>query len=400
MGKKSILVLGASRYYAKSIDAAKKAGYFVIAVDRNPESEGFRYANEGIACDIIDCKAITKLAEEYGIDGIIPVNDYGVPTAAFVANKLGLPGISIEASVLATNKEEMRKAWVQNGIPCPRFALAKTREEFYDAIKLVGLPCIFKPAHGIGGGSRGVIVVREKNEIDQAIAFSQQYYADKNTLVESFIQAEIEHSAEVIIFNGQPHVIAISDKIKTPLPYRVDKNVIYPTVVNGQKLKKLTIQIEDAVKALQITIGAAHVELATTKDGFVLFELGARCGGGGTPEPIVPYVTGIDEFVETVRVLVGDKPYNLKPTRNYGCNYHFLTPKPGVLRSISGVDSVRKMEGILDVEVFVKPGETVLPVTVGTQRAGFIIAAAATRDQAYELGKLAEAKIHFEYKEK
>jgi biotin carboxylase len=88
--------------------------------------------------------------------------------------------------------------------------------------------------------------------------------------------------------------------------------------------------IKEAVRAIGIDFGAAHVELATTKDGFVLFELGARCGGGGTPEPIVPFVTGVDEFVETVRILSGDAPVNLKPKRNNGCSYHFITPKAGI----------------------------------------------------------------------
>ena len=33
---KKIIVLGASRYYSKSIESARKAGYYIIALDKNP----------------------------------------------------------------------------------------------------------------------------------------------------------------------------------------------------------------------------------------------------------------------------------------------------------------------------------------------------------------------------
>lgn len=396
--KKKILILGASPYCLKSISAAKNAGYYVLAADKNPSSEGFASADLGITCDIVDKKAILDVARQYNIDAIVPINDYGVLTAAFVAEEMGLLGISKQAAVLATNKEEMRKEWVKKSIPCPLFEVVETRDQFYDAISKIGLPCIFKPAHGIGGGSRGVIVVRDESEIEQAIEFTQGFYEDHKTLVESFIKAEIEHSAEVIIVDGIPHVIAISDKVKTPLPYRVDKNVLYPTIHTGDKLELLKQQIKDAVMALGISIGAAHVELATTREGFILFELGARCGGGGTPEPIVPFVTGVDEFVEVVRILAGDKPQNLVPLCNRGCNYHFLTPETGYIESVTGADEVKEMKDILDVEIFVKGGEHISSTTVGTQRAGFIIAGAETREKAYELGQLAEKTIVFKYK--
>ena len=396
MGKKRILILGASRYYSRSISAARDAGYFVIAADRNASAEGFAVADVGVACDIVDRDAVLALAKEQRIDAIVPVNDYGVPTAAHVASRLGIPGIAEETARLATDKLAMRQRWVERGVPCPRLALASTLREFEEAVRLVGFPCILKPAHGIGGASRGVIVVREQSDLMPAVEFSQSFYADKATLVESFVEAEVEHSAEVVIASDGPHVIAISDKVKTELPYRVDKSVIYPTQISGERRRRLIETIEHAVDALDISVGAAHVELATTANAFVLFELGARCGGGGTPE-IVHYATGVDEFVETVRVLSGDQPTNLLPTSEKACVYHFLTPQPGRVTAVHGLSEVRRMEGILDAEVFVKPGDVIESVRVGTQRAGFVIAGALHRESAAQLARVAEETIRFEY---
>jgi biotin carboxylase len=395
---KKILILGASRYYIRSIEATRRAGYYVIAIDRSPESEGFKAADESYVCDIIDKEGVLQLAKKIGIDAIIPVNDYGVPTAAYVMQRLGIKYISEETAEAATNKEEMRKRWIKDGIPCPKVEVGNTVDEIRTAIEKVGLPCILKPAHGYGGASRGVIVLRERTEIEEAIGFSMSFYADPSTLIESFVESIYEHSAEVLVYNGIPHVIAISDKIKTPLPYRVDKNVLYPSkMFETERINDLKKIISDAVRSIGINIGAAHVELATTQDGFVLFELGARCGGGGTPEPIVHYSTGVNEFVEQVRILAGDKPVNLIPDRTLGCSYHFITPRPGKIKAIRGIDEISKLSGVLDFEFFKKPGDEVSEVKVGTERAGFIITGAVNREEAYKIGCQAESMLDLSY---
>jgi biotin carboxylase len=393
---KRLIVLGASRYYLRSIEAARAAGYHVIAVDRDPGSAAFAAADASAVCDIVDQEGVLAIARANRIDGVVPVNDYGVPTAAFVAGALGLPGISAESALWATDKAAMRERWIRCGVPCPAVAIATTCAEFERAVDEVGFPCILKPAHGIGGASRGVVMVHDRGELATAIAFSQSFYADKTTLVEQFVIAEAEHSAEVIVHDGVPHVVAISDKRKSRLPYRVDKSVIYPTAIAPARRESLVRTIERAVLALDISVGAAHVELATTRDGFMLFELGARCGGGGTPE-LVRYSTGVDEFAEVARVLAGDAPLQLAASINRGCVYQFLTPEPGVVRAVHGVEEVRSMPDILDVEVFARPGESIRPLSIGLDRAGFIIAGGSTRNAAVELAHRAESMIWFEY---
>lgn len=396
-GRKSVLILGASRYYSRGIASARAAGYVTLACDRNPQAEGLKQADLGFPVDITDRDAVLALASEQGISGIVPVNDYGVPTAAEVADKLGLPGISPEAARLSTCKAEMRRRWSDCGIPSPTFRVAETETAIRAAIGAIGLPCILKPAYGIGGGSRGVIVVREAAEIGAAIAFSQSFYDDPRTLVERFVEVESEHSAEVLIHDGAPQVIAIGDKIKTPLPYRVDKNVLYPSLLEGTLLQRIEAEIRTAVLALGVTMGAAHVEFGMAGASPVFFELGARCGGGGTPDPIVPYVTGLDQFVETVRLHCGDPPRHLRARHRRGCNYHFLTPKPGRIAAIHGLEAVRREADILDVEVLLRPGETVRPVRSGLDRAGFIIAGAESRSLALTRGQDAERRIEFVY---
>tara|TARA_B100000989_G_scaffold1766_1_gene1112 strand:+ start:5719 stop:6918 length:1200 start_codon:yes stop_codon:yes gene_type:complete len=394
---KKVLILGASRYYSRSIEATRNAGYRVIAVDKNPEAEGFAYANESKVCDIADKELVLSVAKKGEIDAIIPLNDYGVTTAAYVCQAMDLLGISVQAAELATNKEKMRLKWMADGLPCPKVFVADSIKEIYDGVKAIGFPCILKPAHGCGGASRGVVVVNTCEELGSAIEFSTKFYDDKTTLVETFIESEKEHSAEVIVFNGKVHVLAIADKIKTKLPYRVDKNVIYPTSLPILQQKELVETIENSIASVGINIGAAHVELATTKNGPVLFELGARCGGGGTPEPIVPFVTGVRMFVELVRILAGDLPETLSPFLQRACNYHFLTPEKGKVLSISGLNTVRENAAVLDFEMFKNFGDEIGEVKIGTDRSGFIIVGAHSPAKAIEIGYSLENEIKIQY---
>lgn len=398
MAQKKVMILGASRYYSMCIESVKKAGYFVIAVDRNPESDAFKISDASVVCDTIDKEGVLKAAREWKIDGIVSVNDYGVPTAAYVSANLKLPGISEEAAFLSTDKDAMRKRWIADGIPCPQVATGTTEEEITREIKKIGFPCVLKPAHGIGGGSRGVIVVHNESEISGGIVHAQKYYEDKEVLIESFIVSEHEHSAECLVYKGKVYVLAVSDKVKIPLPYRVDTDVLYPSLVTGARLEKLKKVVSDSILSLGIDCGAAHVELATTKDGFCLFELGARCGGGGTPEPICTHVSGVNQFLEQVKILAGDTDINLIPRSENPCNYHFIILKPGKIKTIrADLESIRKNKDVLDADLIAKPGQVIQNISTGLDRAGFIITKGTTIEEARATAQSLERFVDVEF---
>ena len=394
---KTILILGASRYYARSIRRARELGYRVVAVDRDAAAEGFADADESAAVDIVDRDGVLKVARQHRIAGVVPLNDFGVETAAYVAHHLGLVGISIEAAARATNKALMREAWQAAGLPQPAWRSASTMEAALAAGAALGRwPLIVKPADSHGGASRGVSVARTTHELRDAVTFAQQAYGDPQVVIEEWLDG-LEHSVETVTWQRETRVLAVSDKVKTPLPYRVDKSVDYPTALTGAQLDALHALVKASVRALGITVGAAHVEACTTADGPKLFELGARCGGGGTPDPIVTFLTGIDMLGEVVRIHAGDAPGTLTAQTERGCIYRFLTPPPGQLRRVDGLDEVASWPGVLDCAVTVMPGQPIRPVRVGADRAGFVIAGGDTRADAERLADRAEREIRFVY---
>jgi len=395
--KKTVMILGASRYYIHSIIKAKEMGLKVLVIDKNPNAEGFKYADYHEVVDITDIENSIEVAKKYQIAGVVALNDFGVLTQSAIANELNLVGITPEVAKYVTNKALMRKIWQKKSVPSPKFRIVKTLEEAYEAIEeLNTFPLVVKPADSRGGGCRGVRIIRNKNEIEEAVKFAQSFYEDKTILIEEFING-IEHSLETITYNGETYILAISDKVKVPPPYRVDKSVIYPTKLSGEKLKRLCEIAKKAVQALGITVGAAHVELCTTNNGPKLFEVGARCGGGATPSIIVPFLTGIDMIKEVIRIHMGEEPERLKPKYIKGCVYRFITPRPGIIKKIHGLEEIKRWKGILDCELFVKEGDKVNPVKIGKDRSGFIVAGGETREEAIKLADKAEKALIFEY---
>ena len=391
------MILGASRYYIRSILAAQELGCRVLVIDKNPDSHGFRYADYHELMDISDSEGSLRVARDYGIHGVVAVNDFGVRSAAIISEKMNLVGLSPTVAEFATSKAWMRQIWERAGVPSARFRTVETFDQALAAVNaLDDWPLILKPVDSRGGGCRGVSRIDSAEELEEAFRFAQSFYDNKAVIIEEYLEGS-EHSLETLTFEGQTHILAVSDKVKTPPPYRVDKSVVYPTLLDRDALRKTYEVATAAVKAIGIQVGPAHVELCVTKDGPKLFEIGARCGGGGTPDPIVPFATGIEMFKEVVRIALGERPTNLSPKYNRGCVYRFLTPLPGVIESVTGHEEVKSWPNVLDCEVLVGKGDEVSPIRVGADRAGFIIAGGETRTEAVELADRAESAIYFHY---
>ena len=99
-----LLVLGAGPAQLGLLAAAHKRELHVIAVDRDPDAPGFRYADRRAIISTEDEVGIERLAEAERVDGVIaPGIDWPVGIAARVASKLGLAHpLSPESAVLAT----------------------------------------------------------------------------------------------------------------------------------------------------------------------------------------------------------------------------------------------------------------------------------------------------------
>ncbi|MFX0210362.1 MAG: hypothetical protein ACFFDT_30565, partial [Candidatus Hodarchaeota archaeon] len=83
----TLLILGASQYYIPRIKTAESMGLKTVVIDRNRHAEGRQYASVFEPVDFSDIETSIKIARKYEVDGVIPLNDYGVPTAAAICKE-------------------------------------------------------------------------------------------------------------------------------------------------------------------------------------------------------------------------------------------------------------------------------------------------------------------------
>ena len=119
---KKLMLLGGLRYLLPVIEEAHKLGVYVITADYLPNNIAHKYSDEYCNVSIIEKDAVLKAARELQIDGILShAVDPGVVSAAYVAEKMGLPfQCSYEAARILQDKSLFRKFLTEHGFNCPK----------------------------------------------------------------------------------------------------------------------------------------------------------------------------------------------------------------------------------------------------------------------------------------
>lgn len=105
--KKRLLVLGGSPFQVPLIEKAKGLGLNVITCDYLPDNPGHALADEYHNVSTTDKEAVLEVGRRCKIDAITTFcSDPAVPTVAYVAEALGLPGPSRQAVEKLTEKDK------------------------------------------------------------------------------------------------------------------------------------------------------------------------------------------------------------------------------------------------------------------------------------------------------
>ena len=117
---KKILLLGGSAQQIVAIETAKKLGYYTILCDFLEDNPGQYVADTFYLISTTDKEAVLEIAKNENIDGILAyASDPAAPTAAYVAEKLGLPGSPFESVEILCNKDKFRKFLKENNFCTP-----------------------------------------------------------------------------------------------------------------------------------------------------------------------------------------------------------------------------------------------------------------------------------------
>lgn len=385
------MILGASILQLPAIKKAKDMGLDVIVVDMNPDAVGFK--EDGITklyISTIDIPRILEAARAYRIDGIMTIaTDMPMRSIAVTTSALGLPGISLKTAIKATDKYEMIRAFDEAGVDCPWYHLISSLDELRQVSTVISYPCIMKPIDS--SGSRGVHLVESDDELYSSYEYSLQQSRCGKVILEEYLVGD-EISVEIIVYKGEVHILQVTDKLTTGKPYFIEIGHSQPSKFLNKDFDQIHQLATRAVKAIGIENGAAHVEMMVTCQGPRLIELGARLGGDCITSHLVPLSTGIDMVKAVIDIAMGDEP-DLTPKFSRGSAIRYFCVNEGTIVSIDGIDSSKKIKGVVDVILTREIGDTVFPMHSSVDRVGMVIASGNTALDAVNTCVKAECNI-------
>lgn len=305
---KKVLIIGAGFLQDFVIKKARQMGYYTLAVDADPSAIGLSHADKSAVINIVDEKACLQFAQEEQIDGVLTAaTDYGVLTAAYIAEHMGLPGLNYESAKVIKNKYLVRKKLFENHVDDTEQSYEVTANtDIMELAHLLTYPVMVKPCDG--SGSRGASRVDHPDELPNACKYAMDGSITHRAEIESFINGR-EYGAESLVVNGEIHVLAIMKKWMTAPPYYAELGHAIPCGLPDEIEERAKEIVRKAIFALGINHGSVNMDLLITEAGNMhIIDIGARMGGNMIGPCIIPYGTGIDYIGNMLKAAVGDEP--------------------------------------------------------------------------------------------
>ncbi len=393
---KTILIMGASASEIPAIQKAKEMGLKVVLVDRNEKAPGFKESDIiKEVHSIADKEGVLEIAKKYQIDGIVTFVDSGVRTVAYVAKELNLPGLSEESAYMGTNKIAMRERLQECGVPIPKYAFIRTKDELHKAVQELHKSCVVKIPDG--AGSNGIYLVKDVNDtkdIDYAFDYCKAATETDELLVEEHMEGP-EICAETISSGGQVYVVQITDQMAKKPPFFTDCGYSQPSKHSKEIQERIRKIAVDANLALGNINGSSCTEMIVTEEGPKVVELGLRLAADFMTTKMVPLSTGVNMAEAVIRIALGEQ-VEIKPTLNKGsCVRYFIKERVGTIKQIIGVEDAKRIDGIVEVGVLKGVGEEAKPLRRSADRLGYVISQGDSADEAVRIAEKALDQIDF-----
>ena len=377
---KKVLIIGAGFLQDFVIQKAKKLGYETLAVDANENAVGFQHADKHAVINIVDEKACLAYAKQEQVDGVLTAaTDYGVLTAAYIAQEMQLPGLRYEVAQLIKNKYRVRKRLYECRVDDTEQAYEVDRNtDLEELSRKLQFPVMVKPCDGSGsrGASRVNAPEQFANACEAAMASSITHRAE----VETFIVGK-EYGAESLVINGKIHVLGIMRKWMTQPPYYAELGHAIPTDLPAEVEERARKCVENAIKALGVNHGSVNMDMLITAEGTIhIIDVGARMGGNMIGPCVIPYGTGIPYVENMIRVAVGD-PVDLTPKAHTAVATRLLAFDTGIVKQLPDFEKLEK-ENNVEIYHHLELGQQVNEYHTNLDGCGYIVARADGIDQA------------------
>ena len=193
VGKKAILC-GSGELGKEVALELQRYGVEVIALDRYANAPAMQVAHRSYVLSMLDGERLREIIEKEKPDYIIPeVEAIATPTLVEL-EKEGYNVIpTANATLLTMNRKGIRRLAAEElGIPTSPYCFAATREEFDEALKRVGIPCVVKPIMSSSGHGQSVVRSAEDADASWKIAQEGGRAGGGEVIVEGFVKFDYE----------------------------------------------------------------------------------------------------------------------------------------------------------------------------------------------------------------
>jgi phosphoribosylglycinamide formyltransferase 2 len=299
LGQK-LMLLGSGELGKEVIIEAQRLGIETIAVDRYDHAPAMQVAHRSYVIDMLDRQALREVIEREKPDLIVPEIE-AIATAELV--KLEEEGYRVIPTALAAqltmDREGIRRLASETlGLPTAGYRFADTYEQFGQAAREMGFPCVIKPLMSSSG--KGQSVCRSEDDLERCwtIAMEGGRVQQARVIVEEFITFDSEITLLTVrSVNGTlfcppiGHIQKDGDYIESWQPHEMTDEQV-------AEAKRIAGVITDALGGS----GIFGVELFLAKDKVFFSEVSPRPHDTG----LVTLVSqNLSEFALHVRAILG-----------------------------------------------------------------------------------------------
>ncbi len=359
---KKILLLGGSAQQIVAIKIAKKLGYYTVLCDFLADNPGQFVADKFYLISTTDKDAVLQVAQKESVDGVLAyASDPAAPTAAYVAEKMELPGNPYSSVDILCNKDKFREFLARNGFNTP---IAKGYEKIENALvdlknNYYKYPVIVKPVDS--SGSKGVGKINSYDEAEKKIICAMEYSRSKKIVVEEYVKKfGYQVAGDGLSIDGKLvfRYFANDHFNKKCVNPFVPVSASFPYNMSEDVQNKIHNEIQRLLNLLHMQTSTYNFDIRIDSDYNVyLMEVAPRDGGNYIPD-VIKYATGWDLVECSVKAAMGEK-IEILPICTKGFYSYFAVHslKDGILDKVLISEEAKKH--IIENHIIKKMGDKI-----------------------------------------
>lgn len=378
-----VLLCGAGELGKEVAIELQRLGCEVIAVDRYSNAPAMQVAHRSHVISMLDDVALRKVIELEKPHYIVPEIE-AIATDTLVAlEKEGYTVIpTARATKLTMNREGIRRLVAEElKLPTSPYQFASNEDEYKQAVKKLGFPCIVKPVMSSSG--KGQSLIKSEADIQSAWKYAQEggRAGGGNVIVEGFIDFDYEITLLTV-----RHIHGVS--YCEPIGHRQEKGDYresWQPQAMTEKALSASREIAEKVTEALGGRGVFGVELFVKGDQVWFSEVSPRPHDTGM---VTLISQNLSEFALHARAILGlPIPY----IEQYGPAASSVILVEGESKRVAFSNLIHALnEPLTDIRLFGKPEVS------GQRRMGVALARGETIGQAIDKAKKVSQAVNVE----